>query len=120
MYLGIHTGAGRLYAQGLQLPAAIGYACPAWAQLPDTAPEGAATITQLTGRVDVMRDSTRWALSEGEWVRPGQMVMTGPDGWAMFKLADNSTFELFPNSQVSFRANRSNLQDLLEVLLGNI
>jgi ferric-dicitrate binding protein FerR (iron transport regulator) len=48
------------------------------------------------------------------------MIMTGPDGWAMFRLADNSTFELFPNSQVSFRANRGDWKDLLEVLLGNI
>ena len=120
MYLGINTGAGRLYAQGLLLAAVIGYVCPAWAQLPDTAPEGAATITQLTGRVDVLRDSTRWALSSGEWVKPGQLIVTGPDGWAMFKLADNSTFEVFPNSQVSFRANRGDWTDLLEVLIGNI
>ena len=32
----------------------------------------------------------------------------------MFKLADGSTFEVFPNSQVSFRANRGDWKDLLD------
>src|SRR4051812_3567155 len=120
MYLSANPGVGRWCAFGLLMTAAMGSVRPAWGQLPGSPPEGAATITQLTGRVDVLRDSTRWALSSGEWVKPGQMVLTGPDGWAMFKLADNSTFEVFPNSQVSFRANRGDWRDLLEVLIGNI
>src|SRR4051794_30483543 len=113
MYLSVNPGVGRSCVCVLLIAAALAFVCPAWAQFTGTPPEGAATITQLTGRVDVMRDSTRWALSSGEWVRPGQMVLTGPDGWAMFKLADNSTFEVFPNSQVSFRANRAEWRDLL-------
>jgi len=110
----------RSRAHGLLFAAALLSVCPVWAQLPGTASDGAATITDMIGRVDVLRDSTRWALNTGDFVRPGQMIVTGPDGWAIFRLADNSTFEVFPNSQVSFRANRSEWKDLLEVLLGNI
>jgi len=105
-----------LGSRALLLAATLLSVCPAWSQTPD----GAATITDMTGRVDVLRDSAKWALNTGDWVRPGQMIVTGPDGWAMFRLADNSTFEVFPNSQVSFRANRGDWKDLLEVLLGNI
>jgi ferric-dicitrate binding protein FerR (iron transport regulator) len=110
----------RSRAHRLLIAAAMLSVCPVWGQLPGAAPEGAATITDMIGRVDVLRDSAKWALNTGDWVKPGQMIVTGPDGWALFRLADNSTFEVFPNSQVSFRANRSEWKDLLEVLLGNI
>jgi len=118
-----NAGLGRLRAYGLML-AALVFACPAWSQLPGnvptSVPEGSAVIDSMSGRVDVMRQSSHWALSVGDPVKPGEMIMTGPDGWAIFKLADGSTFEVFPNSQVSFRANRGDWRDLLEVLLGNI
>src|SRR5437016_4887888 len=100
MHLRTSAGVGRLRAFRLLFAAALGCACPAWAQFSGPAPDGAATILSLTGRVDVMRDSTPWALSPGNWVKPGQTVVTGPDGAAMFKLADGSTFEVFANSQV--------------------
>jgi hypothetical protein len=120
MFLKTHPGWLRSRASRLLFAAALLSVYPAWSQLPGTPPDGAATITDMTGRVDVLRDSARWALNTGDWVRPGQMIVTGPDGWAMFRLSDNSTFEVFPNSQVSFRANRGDWRDLLEVLLGNI
>ena len=84
MYLRANPGGGRWCAFGLLVTAAMASVCPAWAQFAGSPPEGAATITQLTGRVDVMRDSTRWALSSGEWVRPGQLVITGPDAGTIF------------------------------------
>jgi hypothetical protein len=67
-----------------------------------------------------MRDSTPWALNIGEWVTPGQLIVTGPDGGATFKLADGSTFEVFANSRVTFRASQGNYRDLLDLWLGNI
>ena len=57
MYLRANPGGGRWCAFGLLVTAAMASVCPAWAQVAGSPPEGAATITQLTGRVDVMRDS---------------------------------------------------------------
>src|SRR5262249_8606173 len=81
---------------------------------------GAATIISLVGRVDVMSDSTPWALDVGGWVKPGQMVVTGADGGAIFKLSDGSVFEVYANSRVIFRANAGDWRELLDVFLGNI
>jgi len=121
MLLSANSSRAQWFAHRLLFAAALAYACPAWAQFPGKAPvEGGAVIDTMNGRVDVMRDGAHWALSAGEWVKPGQMIVTGPDGWAMFKLDDGSTFEVFPNSQVSFRANRGYLRYLVELLLGNI
>jgi len=120
MFLRMHAGGGRLRACGLLLAATVGCAWPAWAQFGAGAPEGAATITSMTGRVDVMRDSIPYVLNSGDWVKPGQMVVTGPDGWALFKLPDGSTFEVFANAHVVFRASPGNWTDLLDVLLGKI
>ncbi|MGH9657536.1 MAG: FecR family protein, partial [Bryobacteraceae bacterium] len=82
--------------------------------------DGAAQVVTLQGRVDVMRDSTRWVLNAGDTVKPGQLIVTGPDGLAMFRLADGSEFAVYPNSQVTFRDNRGNLRDLLEVWIGKV
>jgi len=99
--------------------AALAFACPAAAQFAGT-PDGAATVTFLTGRVDVLRDSQPWVLNIGDTVKPGQVITTGPDGGAMFKLADGSTFEVYANSQVKFRASQGNWRELLDVFLGNV
>ena len=47
------------------------------------------------------------------------VVVTGPDGHAIFQIKDGSTFEVFQNSQVAFR-NTFNLEDLVNVILGKI
>jgi hypothetical protein len=47
------------------------------------------------------------------------VVITGPDGHAIFQIKDGSTFEVFQNSQVAFR-NTFNLEDLVNVILGKI
>jgi hypothetical protein len=88
---------------------------PAWGQ------EGAARVLSMTGRVDVLRDNTRWMLNAGSVVQPRQVVVTGPDGMARFEvLSDGSTFDVFPNSQVVFRASPANWKDLLDVTLGRV
>src|SRR4051812_4686980 len=120
MFLRITAGGGRSRAWSLLFAAALAFVCPAWAQFGAGAPAGAAVITSMTGRVDVMRDSIPYVLNAGDWVKPGQMIVTGPDGWALFKLADGSTFEVFANAHVMFRASQSNWSDLLDVLLGKI
>ena len=111
-------GLGSFAACGLLLAAALGVclAQPA----PGVPSDSAATVITLTGSVSVMRDSTPWALAEGSPIRPGQMVITGPDGYAKFQVFDGSTFEVFPNSKVLFRNNPGNWKDLLDLVLGRI
>jgi ferric-dicitrate binding protein FerR (iron transport regulator) len=81
---------------------------------------GCARLVAFTGQISVLRDSTLWALNADDYVQPGQVIVTGADGSGMFKVSDGSTFEVFPKSKVVFRANRSNWEDLLEIMLGKI
>ena len=107
--------AGAIFALGLSVCVAARAQVPA---LP--LPDGAARLITMTGRVSVLRDANPWALNLGDVIQPQQVVVTGPDGLALFQVADGSTFEVFPNSHVVFRNNRGNWQDLLEVLIGKV
>ena len=104
-------------ATGVMLTIALAWCASAPAQ---TLPNGAARLVSSTGRVSVLKDQNPWALNLGDVIQPQQVVVTGPDGIAQFQVADGSTFEVFPNSHVVFRANRGNWQDLLEVFLGKV
>jgi hypothetical protein len=84
------------------------------------ATDGAAKLVAMTGQVSVLRESEPWALHVNDYVQPMQVIVTGDNGSGMFKVADGSTFEVFPNSRVYFRANRGNWDDLLELILGKI
>ena len=84
------------------------------------ASEGAAQAVTLSGQVSVLRDSQPWALYTGNWVHPQQVIVTGSDGRALFRLPDGSTFEVYPNSTVTFRRTQGNCRDLLEVWLGRV
>ncbi len=86
----------------------------AWAS-PD-----AARVVNMSGQVSVLRDGQPWALSAGDFVKTGQVIITGADGFAIFEVSDGSTFEVYPNSQVVFRKTPGNLRDLLDVVLGRI
>jgi hypothetical protein len=83
-------------------------------------PDGAAKLISFTGQISLLRDGGAWALNAGDSVRPLQVIVTGPDGYGVFKVADGSTFEVFPNSKVVFRENRGDWTDLLEVWLGKV
>jgi hypothetical protein len=83
-------------------------------------PDAAATAVTLTGQVSVLRDSVPWALQEGSQVRPRQVIVTGVDGYALFKVSDGSTFEIFPNSRATFRDNPGNWKDMLEMWIGRV
>jgi hypothetical protein len=89
--------------------------CPA-----QTAPDTAARLITVSGQVSVLKDSQPWALFEGSQIKPGQIVVTGPDGYALFRVSDGSTFEVFANSRVVFRDNPGNWEDFLNLLLGRI
>jgi hypothetical protein len=81
---------------------------------------GTAKVITLTGQVSVLRDSQPWALNVGDLVQPRQVIMTGPDGFAIFQIPDGSTFEVYPNSELVFRRTPGNWKDLLDLFLGHV
>jgi hypothetical protein len=81
---------------------------------------GAAKAMTLNGQVSVLRDNYPWALHVNESVRPGQIIVTGSDGYALFQLTDGSTFEVFPNSRTIFRESGGGWRDLLNLVIGRV
>jgi len=81
---------------------------------------GAARLIALTGQVSLLRDSVPWALEVGDEILPRQIIVTGPDGFARFQLADGSSFEVYPNSRATFRNNPGDWRHLVEVWLGRL
>lgn len=79
----------------------------------------AAKIVVMTGRVSVLRDGMEWARAMGDVVEPRQIIVTGPDGYAKFQLADGSTFEVFQNTKTVFR-DTPGWSELLNVLIGRV
>jgi len=107
-----------LPALGLLVAATV-VVCPAQLLQTDSTTAAASVVT-LTGQVSVLRDSQPWALEVGSQVNPQQVILTGPDGYALFRIADGSTFEVFPNSRVTFRSHPGDWRDLLEMWLGRV
>jgi hypothetical protein len=111
----------RHFVAGWLVVAAAVVVCPAQTSAPSAfGSDGAAKVIQLTGQVSVLRDSVPWALQAGSDVLVRQIIITGPDGFAVFRVADGSTFEVYPNSRVTFRANPSNWKDMLDLWLGRV
>jgi hypothetical protein len=79
-----------------------------------------AIIAAMSGRVSIERSGELWAITAGQPIEAGQVIVTGSDGTAQLALSDGSAVEIFPNSRVVFRANRFNLRDLLDIYLGKI
>ena len=52
-------------------------------------------------------------------VKQQQVIRTGADGYAKFQVSDGSTFEVFPNSEVTFRKTYG-IGDLLNVWMGKV
>ena len=90
------------------------------AQIFPTSPEAAAKVIELSGQVSVLHDSQPWALNVGDSIQVKQVIITGSDGYAKFQVSDGSTFEVFANSNVTFRSNPGNWRDLLDVWVGRI
>jgi len=80
----------------------------------------AAKVVTSVGQVSVLRDSQPWALSIGDQVQVKELIITGPDGDAVFQVSDGSTFEVYPNSELVFRKNPPNWKDLIDVLVGRV
>ena len=72
----------------------------------------------ISGRVSVLRGG-ELALSLNDAVRAREVIVTGPDGYAQFRINDGSTFEVFQNSRVTFRDN-FNAMEVLQLWLGKI
>jgi hypothetical protein len=87
---------------------------------PDSTLGGAARVLAMTGQVSVLRDDVPWALTVGDTIAIQQVVITGPDGYAEFQVADGSHFEVFQNSRVIFRNNPGDWRDLLDILIGKV
>lgn len=114
------AGVGRASAR-VFLFAALAVLCTLGsAQIFPSSPEAAAKVVELTGQVSVLHDSVPWALNLGDSIQVKQVVITGPDGFARFQVSDGSTFEVYPNSNVTFRNNPGNWRDLLDVWVGRI
>jgi hypothetical protein len=82
--------------------------------------DGSARVIELTGMVSVLRNGDLWALMPNGIVNQGQEIVSGPDGHAILELSDASHVEVFPNSRLLFRGNRTSLRDLLDVILGKV
>jgi len=80
---------------------------------------GSAKVIAMTGRVSVLKDGAEWARNVGDVVEPKQIIVTGPDGYAKFQLADGSTFEVFQNSKAIFHETPG-WDEMLRVLLGRV
>jgi hypothetical protein len=89
------------------------------AQIPASL-DGAARVVSLVGQVSVLKDNSPWALNQNDIIKPQQTIVTGSDGYAIFRVADGSTFDVYPNSRVVFRANASDWKDMVDVYLGKI
>ncbi len=97
------------------------FALNVWAQMPAPANgDTAAKAITVQGSVSLVRDTALWAVNAGDRIQARQVIVTGPDGYASFEVSDGSTFEVFPNSRVTFRANAGNWRDLVDVWLGRI
>ena len=59
-----------------------------------------ATVIEQVGQVSIQDAGYLKALSVGSPVRQQQTIVTGPDGYAKFRVSDGSTFEVFNNAQV--------------------
>jgi ferric-dicitrate binding protein FerR (iron transport regulator) len=81
---------------------------------------GAVALVQ-SGDVTVLGDRAgyRTIVSMCSIVNQQQRIQTGADGYAKFQVADGSTFEIFPNSEVTFHKTFG-IGDLLNVWMGKV
>jgi hypothetical protein len=87
---------------------------------PSDSVQYAAKALTVAGQVSVLKDLQPWAVSQGDTIQVQQRIVTGVDGHALFQVSDGSTFEIFPNSVVTFRKNPPNWKDLIDVWVGKV
>jgi FecR protein len=91
------------------------------AQCPPAPRSTDAWVLVQSGDVSVMKDTSgyRMALSQCSSVSQQQVIRTGADGYAKFQVSDGSTFEVFPNTELTFRKTYG-IGDLLNVWMGKV
>jgi hypothetical protein len=88
---------------------------------PLAAQDSAAKVLYQTGQVSIADGGYFKALSVGDVVKIRQLIVTGPNSYARFEvLSDHSTFEVFENAKVVFRATPGAWDHLLEVVFGRV
>jgi hypothetical protein len=94
---------------------------PLHAQCPPAPLPTDAWVLVRSGEVSMTKDASgyRIALTLCSPVSQQQVIKTGADGYAKFQVADGSTFEVFPNSEVTFRKTYG-IGDLLNVWMGKV
>jgi len=83
----------------------------------------AARAITLIGDVSYLKDGAngyKWALNQGQEVKPQWIIKTGKDGYAKFQVSDGSTIEVFPESEFTFRQDLGNWTHLLNIWIGHI
>ena len=98
------------------LTAALGLVCLG----PLGAQDGSAKVITLYGQVSLLTDNGPWALNINDTITPGKVIITGPDGYAQFRVSDGSTFEVFQSSRTVFRRSPQNWSDILDVIAGHV
>jgi ribosome-associated protein YbcJ (S4-like RNA binding protein) len=94
---------------------------PAHAQCVLPAESTGAMVLVQSGDVSLAGDRAGYRSTIGLCgiVKQQQVIKTGPDGYAKFQVSDGSTFEVFPNSEVTFRKTYG-IGDLLNVWMGKV
>src|ERR1039457_1893194 len=92
-----------------------------YAQCPLAPQPTDAWVVLQSGDVSMMKDTSgyRKALVPCSFVSQQQVIKTGPDGYAKFQVSDGSTFEVFPNTELTFRKTYG-IGDLLNVWMGKV
>src|SRR5450631_3696178 len=92
-----------------------------YAQCPPAPLPTDAWVVVQNGDVSMMKDASgyRKALVPCSFVSQQQVIKTGHDGYAKFQVSDGSTFEVFPDSEVTFRKTYG-IGDLLNVWMGKV
>jgi len=90
---------------------------------PLNAQDARATVISQVGQISVMSDprgGDATPLLQGMSIKPQQLIVSGPDGYAQFQVSDGSTFEVYSNARVVFRPTMGNWKDLLNVGIGRV
>jgi hypothetical protein len=98
------------------LAALAGFVC-----LQPLAAQPIATVEQMIGQVSLMQDGhIDKPLVVGSGIKARSIIVTGPDSYAKFRLEDNSTFEVYEKSTVTFKDDWPAWSHLLNVIMGRV
>jgi ferric-dicitrate binding protein FerR (iron transport regulator) len=80
----------------------------------------AAHATAVVGQVSLVTSKESWAITTGQRIPIQQVIATGSGAYAHFEISGGSSFDVFSDSRVVFRANAADPRDLLDVLGGRV